>query len=95
MSVGMKRALTPSDEDGEEKKGESDDSAMEAAPPPCAPPGLTPKQEKLRAKRRRRKERRKATGMDHWLEEADSYLPDLDDYDLNKYCSPYGERYGM
>jgi hypothetical protein len=66
--VGSKRALTPSDEDGDEKKGDSEGSAMEEAPTPCSPMELMSKKDKLREKRRKRKERRKAPSDDRWRE---------------------------
>ena len=75
----MKRALTPSDEDGEEKKGESEGSAMEEGPTPCSPQGgKVSKQEKLRVKRRRRKERMKAARSEPRWEEDISDLPLFD-----------------
>jgi len=71
----VKRALTPSDEDGEEKKGESEGSAMEEAPTPCSPQGKVSKQERLRVKRRRRKERMKAARSEPRWEEDISDFP--------------------
>jgi len=74
----VKRALTPSDEDGEEKKGESEGSAMEEAPTTCSPQGKVSKQEKLRVKRRRRKERMKAARSERRWEEDVPDSPVLD-----------------
>ena len=87
----MKRALTPSDEDGEEKKGESDGSAaaMDEAPTPCSPKGPMSKKEKLRVKRRKRKERMKAARSGHWWEE------DVPDSPVDHYWNAFAMRYGM
>jgi hypothetical protein len=84
-TVGLKRALTQSssDEDGDEKKGESDGSTMEEAaeaPTPCPPVGGKTKKEKLKEKKRRRKERRKAASEDQWMgEELSLHSHDDDD----------------
>ena len=66
---GSKRALSSSDEDGEEKKSESDGSASDEAPTPCAPRGKVTKAEKKREKRRKRKQRKRAeNGSAQWSE---------------------------
>ena len=87
----MKRALTPSDEDGEEKKGESEGSAMEEAPAPCSPQGKVSKKEKLRVKRRRKKERKKANRAE-LREEED--IPDSPLFGLS-YDAYQRMRFGM
>jgi hypothetical protein len=76
----MKRALSPGDEDGEEKSGGSEGSAREEAPAPCCPPqgSKVSKQEKLRVKRRRRKERMKAAQYGNRWEEHSPDSPHLD-----------------
>ena len=86
--MGTKRALTPSDEDGEEKKGDSEGSAMDEAPTPCSPQGTMSKKEKLRVKRRKRKERMKAARSGHWWEE------DVPDSPVDQYTSAFLRRYG-
>ena len=91
--MGSKRALSSSDEDGEEKKGESDGSAMDEAPTPCPPQGQVSKEEKKREKRRKRKERRKADNRPPvWLE--DDVLDDVFDPSLSFGYSKYSGMYG-
>jgi hypothetical protein len=92
--VGTKRALSSSDGDGEEKKGESDASAMDEAPTPCPPQGKVSKEEKRREKRRKRKERRKADNRPPVWREEDAV--DDDGFELShhfgysKYAGMYG-----
>ena len=89
--MGSKRALTPSDEDGEEKKRESEGSAMEETPTPCSPQGAVSKKEKVREKRRRRKKRMKAARAGHRWEED---IPDSPDFDFS-YDAYHRMRFGM
>jgi len=88
----MKRALTPSDEDGEEQKGESEGSVKEEAPTPCTPQGTVPKKDKLKEKRRKRKERMKAARSGHRWEEI---IPDSPLCDYNSYDASFWRRYGQ
>ena len=93
--MGSKRALSSSDEDGGEKKGESDGSAMDEAPAPCPTQGKASKEEKRREKRRKRKERRKADNRPPvWLEDGD--VVDDDAFELSQHFgySKYSGMYG-